>query len=160
MVAVTSAYLASRQHTDAILLLLNEYSQDTMGNGTPLSGFTKANLIPELRKLPHCHIILAFVCEEPAGMIIAFANFSTFACKPLLNIHDVIVAGNFRKKGISRALFQKAEELATTLGCCKLTLEVLEGNTPAKNAYESFGYSPYELDPKLGRALFYEKKLS
>jgi ribosomal protein S18 acetylase RimI-like enzyme len=52
-------------------------------------------------------------------------------------------------------MLNKAEEIAIDLGCCKLTLEVLEGNTIAQSAYKSCGYS----DPKMGRAMFWQKKL-
>jgi hypothetical protein len=38
-------------------------------------------------------------------------------------------------------------------------LEVLEGNTIAQMAYKSCGYSGYELNPKMGRAMFWQKKL-
>jgi ribosomal protein S18 acetylase RimI-like enzyme len=51
------------------------------------------------------------------------------------------------------------EEIAVELGCCKLTLEVLEGNHIAQAAYKSFGFNGYELNPQTGRALFWEKKL-
>ena len=44
-------------------------------------------------------------------------------------------------------------------GCCKLTLEVLDGNAPAKAAYEKFGFASYELDPAVGGALCWQKKL-
>jgi hypothetical protein len=40
-----------------------------------------------------------------------------------------------------------------------VTLEVLEGNQIAKNAYIKFGFAGYELDPKMGKALFWEKPL-
>ena len=43
--------------------------------------------------------------------------------------------------------------------CCKITLEVLEGNTIAKNAYKKFGFMGYELDPKMGKAMLWEKSL-
>ncbi len=49
--------------------------------------------------------------------------------------------------------------LRKTRDCCKLTLEVLEGNHIAQAAYTKFGFSGYELDPEMGRALFWEKKL-
>ena len=54
---------------------------------------------------------------------------------------------------------EAAEELARELGCCKLTLEVLEGNAKAQAAYKSLGYAGYELDPAMGKALFWQKKL-
>jgi hypothetical protein len=56
-------------------------------------------------------------------------------------------------------LLQKTENLAIDLGCCKLTLEVLEGNHVAHAAYLSAGFSGYELNPEMGKALFWEKKL-
>jgi GNAT superfamily N-acetyltransferase len=92
-------------------------------------------------------------------MIIAFMGFSTFQCRPLLNIHDVIVHPDHRGKGISKLLMRKAEEIARELGCCKLTLEVLERNEIAKRSYASCGFCAYELDPMLGKAEFWEKKL-
>jgi len=55
--------------------------------------------------------------------------------------------------------FSKVEEVAMAGDCCKLTLEVLEGNKLAQQVYRRFGFQGYELDPKMGRALFYEKKL-
>jgi len=46
------------------------------------------------------------------------------------------------------------------LGCCKLTLEVLSGNVGAQKAYRAAGYAPYELDPQMGSAQFWQKRLA
>ena len=92
-------------------------------------------------------------------MLTAFEGFSTFNCKPLLNIHDVAVLKEYRGKGVSRSLFNEIETIAKQSNCCKLTLEVLEGNIPAKKAYEKFGFSGYELEPAMGKALFWEKMI-
>ena len=51
------------------------------------------------------------------------------------------------------------EQHAREIGCCKVTLEVLEGNHPAKKAYSQAGFAAYELDPEAGQALFWQKKL-
>ena len=56
-------------------------------------------------------------------------------------------------------MLEKVEQIAIERGCCKLTLEVLEGNQAAQNSYQKFGFSAYELDPEMGRALFWDKKL-
>ena len=40
-----------------------------------------------------------------------------------------------------------------------MTLEVLEGYEGAKACYEGAGFRGYELDPRHGRALLWEKKL-
>lgn len=51
------------------------------------------------------------------------------------------------------------ESFARSLGCCKLTLEVLSGNFAAKKAYANVGFEGYELDPESGYAEFWQKKL-
>ncbi|MFT5635935.1 MAG: hypothetical protein ACI89T_001390 [Cognaticolwellia sp.] len=40
-----------------------------------------------------------------------------------------------------------------------MTLEVLEGNKVAKNAYQKVGFGSYVLDPEMGQAVFWQKKL-
>ena len=159
MEEILLADLSLPSHGEAIIYLLNEYAKDQMGGGTELSIFVKNNLVSELKKQQGVYIILAFVDGHPAGLVNCFEGFSTFACKPLLNIHDVFVIAEYRGRGISKKMLNKAEEIALGLGCCKLTLEVLEGNTIAQMAYKSCGYSGYELNPKTGRAMFWQKKL-
>lgn len=159
MEEILIADLASPQHAEAIVYLLNEYAKDDMGGNAELSDFVKKNLVAELRKRSSAHVILAFVDGAPAGMAICFEGFSTFACKPLLNIHDIVVASPYRRRGIAQKLLAKAEEVALQLGCCKLTLEVLEGNAAAQAAYRTYGFGGYELNPRMGKALFWQKKL-
>jgi ribosomal protein S18 acetylase RimI-like enzyme len=159
MEEILLADLSLPPHGEAIIYLLNEYAKDEMGGGTELSIFVKNNLVSELKKRQGVYIILAFVDGQPAGLVNCFEGFSTFACKPLLNIHDVIVIPDYRGRGISKKMLNKVEEIAIDLGCCKLTLEVLEGNTIAQGAYKSCGYSGYELNPKMGKAMFWQKKL-
>jgi GNAT superfamily N-acetyltransferase len=146
-------------HANAIVFLLNEYAKDDMGGGEPLSPFTQANLVQEMATRPAFHVVLAFVNDRPAGLINCIEGFSTFACKPLLNIHDIVVLAEYRGQGISSQLLKKAEEIGKDLGCCKLTLEVLEGNKLAQAAYIANGFAGYQLDPVMGRAMFWQKKL-
>lgn len=145
-------------HGEILIDLLNAYASE-LREGDSLSEFARRNLIEELKKRPGIHAVLAFADGQPAGFAISIEGFSTFACKPLLNIHDVFVVPALRGRGLSRLLLAKSEEIARRLGCCKLTLEVLERNTPALSLYETSGYTGYELDPKLGRAVFLQKKL-
>lgn len=156
---IVVADLSSPSHADAIVYLLNEYARDDMGGGAELPDFVKGNLVAELRKRESSHVVLAFIGGTPAGMAVCFEGFSTFACKPLLNVHDLIVDQKYRGRGLSKRLLAKAEELAVRLGCCKLTLEVLEGNAVAQAAYKASGFAGYELDPKMGKAMFWQKKL-
>jgi ribosomal protein S18 acetylase RimI-like enzyme len=71
---------------------------------------------------------------------VAFTGFSTFQGLPLLNIHDLAVLPAQRGAGVGRALLAAAEEHARATGCCKLTLEVQEDNTPARRLYERVGF--------------------
>ncbi|NEU81415.1 GNAT family N-acetyltransferase [Nostoc sp. UIC10630] len=160
MIEIFEADLSMPSHAEAMVQLMDEYALDPMGGGKGLSDYVKTNLSAELAKRKAAHVILAFVDAEPAGLVVCLEGFSTFACKPLLNIHDVIVALPYRGRGLSKLLLQKAEEMALDLGCCKLTLEVLEGNHVAQSAYKACGFSGYELNPQMGKALFWEKKLA
>lgn len=156
---IIEADLDLSEHARALVRLLDEYARDPMGGGKKLPDHVLANLADELRKRAAAHVILALVNGVPAGLLICFEGFSTFACRPLLNIHDFIVSRAYRGQGLAERMLEKAEELALKLGCCKLTLEVLEGNQAAQAAYRRFGFKGYELDPQMGRALFWEKKL-
>ncbi len=158
-IEIIEAALTLPEHAAAVVQLLDAYAQDPMGGAQGLADDVKAALPTELAKRPSAHVILALVDTQPAGLAICFEGFSTFACKPLLNIHDMVVAAPYRGRGLSKRLLQKAEDIALRLGCCKLTLEVLEGNHVAQAAYQSFGFRGYELDPRMGKALFWEKSL-
>jgi GNAT superfamily N-acetyltransferase len=159
MIEIIEADLTLPTHAEAVVQLLDAYAQDPIGGEQGLSAYAKENLPTELAKRSTAHAILAFVDTEPAGLVVCLEGFSTFACKPLLNIHDVIVAAPYRGRGLSKLLLQKVEAIAIELGCCKLTLEVLEGNHVAQAAYKAVGFSGYQLDPLMGNALFWEKKL-
>ncbi len=157
---VVEADLTVPPHADALILLLDEYASDPMGGAQPLTDQVKNNLVRELHKRPTAHVVLAFDGDIPAGLIICIEGFSTFSCKPLLNIHDVVVSQAYRGKGVFRLMLNEVERIAHQLGCCKLTLEVLEGNQAALMAYKANGFAGYELDPAMGRAVFWQKKLA
>lgn len=149
----------NEQQAKDLVMLLNAYALDEMGGAEALSREVQENLVATLAKRSDVFTVLCYVDEEPAGIINCVEGFSTFNCKPLLNIHDCGVLAKFRGLGISLKLFGEAEKIALERGCCKLTLEVLQGNTIAQNAYKKLGFSGYELDASLGQALFWEKKL-
>lgn len=144
----------------AVVELLDTYARDPMGGGKGLTDFVKSNLCAELAARASIAVRLALVEGSPAGLCVANEGFSTFACKPLLNIHDIVVAPAYRGRGVARALLGAMREVAQARGCCKLTLEVLENNAVARGLYASCGFVSYELDPNAGKALFLECKLS
>lgn len=164
MITILRANLIDPEQAAALLRLMDEYASGEAGGGQPLKAYTRAHLVATLRTRPGAHTLLALKPDENGeesyvGLLNAFEGFSTFACQPLLNIHDVVVTETERGQGIGKQLMQAAEALARELGCCKLTLEVLAGNTKAQAAYTSLGYAGYELKPEMGKALFWQKML-
>jgi ribosomal protein S18 acetylase RimI-like enzyme len=147
------------KNAEDTLFLLNTYAMDPMGGGEAITEYTREHLIAELVKRPTAHVFIARVDDQPAGLSICFEGFSTFACKPLINIHDFCVSPHFRRRGVGTVLMNTIEEYARSIGCCKITLEVLEGNHVAKALYQSVGFEGYELDPAAGKAIFWQKKL-
>ena len=147
------------QHAKDLVYLMDSYACDPMGGNTALKSEVKATLANALAKIPHAFSVICYVDGKPAGLVNCFEAFSTFKCQPLINIHDVIVIEDFRGLKISQLMLQKVEDVARDKGCCKITLEVLEGNIVAQNCYLKFGFAGYELDPQMGKAMFWEKVL-
>ena len=150
---------SSVKDAEAVVDLMNHYALDKMGGGEALSESVKASLVPGLANVAGAFSVLAFVDGNPAGLINCFMGFSTFKAKPLINIHDVIVLEDFRGLKLSQIMLEKVEVIAKERGCCKLTLEVLQGNKVAQSAYIKFGFGGYALDPEMGNAMFWQKAL-
>lgn len=158
-ILVLQASYTNSVQAEAIGYLLNHYAEDPMGGGHSLPADLLAQLPAELAKRAHAFSVLAFVGGEPAGLVNCFEGFSTFACRPLVNVHDVVVHQAFRGLGLSQKMLQKVEEIARQRGCCKITLEVLEGNVVAQASYRKFGFDDSIFDPAHGRMLFWSKAL-
>lgn len=153
---------ANPQHMQALLDLLDGYARDPMGGAEPLSAFAKANLPQALAARPYLFSVLAFDAAaggQPVGLVNCVEGFSTFACQPLVNVHDVVVAASHRGQRVAEQMLALVEQLARARGACKLTLEVLEGNTPAQKLYRRLGFENYQLDPAMGQAQFMQKWL-
>ena len=142
--------------------LLDLYARDPMGGGEPLAASVLERLCDDLARRPDAASFLAYRVTDPSdpvGLINCFEGYSTFKAKPLLNVHDIVVHPKVRGQGVAQALLAAAQQLAVERGCCKLTLEVLSGNTVAMNAYNRFGFKPYQLDPGAGQAVLLQKWL-
>ncbi len=161
-ISVCRADYANPVHASALVALLDAYAQDPMGGGHALSEFAKDNLVSALAARPQAYSVLAFV-NDPAvgntavGLVNCIEGFSTFACLPLVNVHDVAVLQEHRGQGIAEKMLALAQVIACERGACKMTLEVLPGNTGAVRLYERLGFAGYQLDPAMGQARFMQK---
>ncbi len=157
--AVRRADYADAADAAALVMLLDAYASDPAGGGEPLSDFAKANLVPALAARPQAFSILAFDGAQPVGLVNCIEGFSTFKCRPLVNVHDVAVLASHRGRGIAEQMLALAETIARERGAVKMTLEVLSGNVPAVKLYTRIGYEGYQLDPAMGTAQFFQKWL-
>jgi ribosomal protein S18 acetylase RimI-like enzyme len=150
-------------HAAALVELLDAYARDPAGGGHPLSEHARQHLVRELAARPQAFSVLALDdTQDPpraVGLVNCFEGFSTFACQPLVNVHDVVVLPAHRGQRVAERMLQLVEDTARARGACKLTLEVLSGNRSAMALYQRIGFAGYQLDPSMGQANFLQKWL-
>jgi ribosomal protein S18 acetylase RimI-like enzyme len=141
MIKITEVNFENADHCLAVVDLMNHYMMDAMGNHPPHTKESAKQLIDGLKK--HCNklCLLAEVEGKYVGLVNCFIGFGTFAAKPFINIHDVVVLDSYRGKGIGRLMLEKVAERAIEMNCAKITLEVREDNSKAQHLYNSLGYS-------------------
>jgi len=159
MIEIVRARYHEPTHATALVELLDAYARDPAGGGEALSEFARTNLVAELATRPFIFSVLAFEDGAAVGLINAIEGFSSFACLPLVNIHDVVVLPAHRRRGIAGRMFAEVEAIARERGACKLTLEALSGNRSARAFYKKLGFDDYRLDPAMGHAQFMQKWL-
>ncbi len=166
-VRVLRADYANPVHAAHLVALLDAYAQDPMGGGHPLSDFARDNLIPALAARPwQAFSVLAYAGEgagegggTPIGLVNCLEGFSTFAARPLVNVHDVVVLDGWRGRRVGEQMLALVETIARERGACKLTLEVLQGNPSAIRLYERVGFGNYQLGDANGNAMVLQKWL-
>ena len=156
---IVEADLTRVEHQRAIVELIDAYARDPMGNGKPLSAEVRRALIPGLQQHPTTLIFLAYRGGDPVGIAMCFRGFSTFAARPLINIHDFAVLPAHRGRGIGRRLLKAVERKAREMGCCRLTLEVQENNHGARRVYAAAGFAQAVYQQAAGGVLFLSKPL-
>jgi ribosomal protein S18 acetylase RimI-like enzyme len=137
---ISQADLSDPRDAKSLVDVLNSYASDPVGGGVPLSDDVCRRMPTMLREMPTALVLLAYNGDEAVGVAICFFALSTFSARPLVNIHDLAVIPQYRGQGIGRALLTAIEEHAKRKGCCKLTLEVQDDNTPARTLYQRFGF--------------------
>lgn len=158
-VNIIEADLTIQSHRNAVMKLIAAYAEDPMGNGKPLSDEARRRLIPGLAEHPTTIIFLAFHEDTPIGIAVCFKGFSTFAAKPLINIHDFSVSPAWRGSGVGRRLLTAVEQKALNLECCKITLETQENNHRARHVYAAAGFAQAQYVEEAGGSIFLAKIL-
>ena len=139
--------------------LLDAYARDPLGQGKPLPPHVLDKVVEDLRDHPAARLFLSFIDDSAIAFATCFLGYSTFRAAPLLNIHDIAVLPEFRRRGVARQLLGFIERQAREEGCCKLTLEVRQDNPAAERLYRAKGFGPADVSGREIRYLFLEKVL-
>lgn len=164
VISQTSIEIVQARYDDpvqarAIVDLLEVYAADPFGGAQPLQPIVRQHLVAALARREGAFSILALVDGQPVGLANCFEGFSTFRCAPLINIHDLIVLPAFRGQRLAQKMMSAVENIARARGCCKITLEVLQGNLHAQRVYAKMNYVGYQLQAEHGNALLWQKPL-
>ena len=109
LIRVVEADLKLPEHQKAVLAMIDAYSRDPMGGAKSLNPDVRARLVPGLQRHPTTVVFLAFDGDQAVGATVCFIGFSTFAAKPLINIHNFVVVSGLRRKGVGRRLLEAIE---------------------------------------------------
>lgn len=157
---IVTADFSRPDHAAALIKIMDSYAAGETGTGSGLSESVRTKLPAMLAEIQHGFSLLAYKNDVAAGLANCFMQFSTFQCMPIINIHDLAVCPDHQREGIGSALIAAVVQEAERRGCCKVTLEVLSGNTQAQRLYQRHGFGPYQLQKSTGYSLFWEKPLS
>lgn len=88
-----------------------------------------------------------FVAES-GGKLIGFVQlyplFSSTRMKRYWLLNDLFVNENDRGKGFSKALIEKAKEMAKSAGACGILLETAKSNDIGNSLYPNCGFEIYD----------------
>ncbi len=152
-IRIESADFSDQEHVNGLISLLSSYADSQLPDDVV------AALPVALQAFPTSEILLAFdKGNRPVGTAVCFLGFSTWQAKPILNLHDLVVASDCRGQGVGNQLLSAVEAKARELGCCRISLEVMESNPRAKALYHRFGFPDHADAGK--RKFFLEKDVS
>lgn len=159
VIEIVIADYNSQPHRDAILNLMIHYASDPAIAGTGLPQEVRDRLLDGLASRSDAVSVIAMDGDDGVGLINCFEGYSTFAAKPVLNLHDVTVLPTHRGRGIARQMIRAVIEIARQRGCAKLTLEVYQGNHGAFGLYIDEGFKNTAGRPDLGETLFLSRSI-
>ena len=74
------------------------------------------------------------------GFTLLYPTWSSLSLRRWWNLNDLYVAPEARKRGVARALMERARRLAEATGASGLGLETAKDNYPAQQLYEQLGW--------------------
>ncbi len=129
---------ASIKHLDQLAILYDKY-RVFYQNTSDVDGAKDF-----LRERMEANESVIFVSLDEGNVMTGFTQlyplFSSTRMKKLWLLNDLFVDNNYRGKGISLALIDKAKDLCKQTGACGLTLETAKSNEIGNNLYPRTGF--------------------
>lgn len=89
-------------------------------------------------------LFVAEIDEKPVGFVACDAYWHSFFDESIGEIHEIVVAKEYKGRGIGKKLMEVAEEYLKSKGYKKIELWVGERNHTARKFYEKLGYKAGE----------------
>lgn len=93
----------------------------------------------ELIKTGAVMSFIAYVDDNPSGVMNGFYKYTTFTGRKIFYIEDLYVRESFRGCGIGGKFLAKAEEIAVSNDCEQIELKCAEWNKKSAEFYENHG---------------------
>jgi ribosomal protein S18 acetylase RimI-like enzyme len=140
---VTPAFViiqATKMHVPLVAPLFDGYRQ-FYGQASDLSG---AEAFLAARLSESSSTVLLAVVSEPSGAALGFIqlypSFSSISLCPIWILNDLFVAPEARRRGVGKALMERARAFAAASGAIEMRLETAVTNASAQALYESIGW--------------------
>ena len=97
-------------------------------------------------RVKHGDTVIFFAADEepsddPAlGFTILYPTFHSVLMAPMWVLNDIYVADSARRRGVARALIERARDLVMETNAHRLSLETGITNTPSHKLYSSLGF--------------------
>ncbi|MDA0285427.1 MAG: GNAT family N-acetyltransferase [Planctomycetota bacterium] len=145
-ISIVDADFRRLEHCRGLVRILDEYARLPHIADRGIPDAVRENLVERLAANSGRQVLLAvddehIDGEQVVGVAVCFEGFSTFAGRPLLNVHDLAVTADCRGQGVGTLLLDAIARRAQELGCCRVTLEVASDNPGAKRLYERSGFA-------------------
>jgi GNAT superfamily N-acetyltransferase len=82
-------------------------------------------------------VFIGTVGGQPVGFAQLYPSFSSTALARVFILNDLFVSHTGRRCGVGSALVKAVEDYAWSLGACRVSLNVAQGNGPAQELYEA-----------------------
>jgi ribosomal protein S18 acetylase RimI-like enzyme len=129
---------ATLDDLDALALLFDGYR---VFYGKPSDVATASAFLRERLEKSESVIFLARDAEGNAlGFTQLYPCFSSVSARRLWILNDLFVSPAARRRGVAKALLQRAREHGRQTGVVRLTLQTAHGNAQAQALYESLGW--------------------